>query len=529
MPADKSPAPSANADPSVDGSGALRRWRIRTGLLIGGVTLIRLLVIATTQIADGEAYYYLWSRFPAWSYYDHPPLVAWMTWLTTRLSHSGFSIRLGPVVCATIFFLLLYRLGEKLFSARAGFIAVAIVSSLPAFMFTSFVLNPESPLAPLWVLALLLLEGMRHEDQPWRPLALGLVTGLAFLAKYTGILLVPLTLLYLAASPVSRRWLRRPAFYLGGVVALITALPVIVWNTQHQWASLTLHFVERTAPPDLVSMLHNALPVAVGQFAAYQPLIFPGLLAVLALAIGRSRRDDRYRFLALASWPTLLFFFVTMVRVRDPESHWTMVGYMPLAVAAGGWLDEVIDRAPAAFKGYLGACVGVSAAITLLIFGYSQTYLLPHLVSESGYDANRDFFNEMVGWDQVRAAVAQGTALLGDDAVVASTQYALCAHILSEIDDQPNVYCPSGSRTEFDFIGRHNPPSRTPVLYINNDHYRDDPAVLVPGRNCQPLRTVSVERDGRVLQRYHLYACPPIGARELLVPRDLPPVGAAND
>ena len=29
-------------------------------------------------LGNGEAYYYSWSRFLDWSYYDHPPLVAWM-------------------------------------------------------------------------------------------------------------------------------------------------------------------------------------------------------------------------------------------------------------------------------------------------------------------------------------------------------------------------------------------------------------------------------------------------------------------
>jgi dolichol-phosphate mannosyltransferase len=506
-----------------------RRWRTRAAWLLGGITAFRILVIATTQLADGEAYYYLWSRFPALSYYDHPPLVAWMTWLTTRFSHGGFAVRFGPVVCSTIFLVLLYRLGEKLFSPRAGFIAVAIISALPAFLFTGFVLNPESPLAPIWVLDLLIVEGMRERDEAWRPLAAGLVTGLAFLAKYTGILLVPITLLYLAASPSSRRWLRRPALYLGGGVALLVALPVIVWNYQHQWASLTLHFVERTAAVSLTTTMHSGLQVLIGQLTAFQPLIFPGLMAALVVAIRRSGRDDRYRFLALTSWPVLLFFFITMVRVRDSESHWTMVGYMPVALAAGGWLDEVMDHLPRSARVYLRSSFGLSVVVALVVWGYALTHFLPGFVPASAYDANRDFFNEQVGWDQVKAEVAEDAAVLGQDTVVASTQYALCAHILSELDDQPRVYCPSVSRTEFDFLGRHDPPAQAPVVYINNDHYGDDPSLLLPGRHCRSLKTISIERAGRVLQHYRLYTCPPAGSHELIVPRDPSPAGEAND
>jgi dolichol-phosphate mannosyltransferase len=508
MPADTSQHLDPSGAPSAESAEARQRWRLRAAWLIGGVTLLRILIIATTGLADGETYYYLWSRFPALSYYDHPPLVAWMTWLTTRFSHDPVVVHSGPVLCATIFLVLLYRLSEKLFSARAAFLAVAVISTLPAFIFTGFVLNPESPLAPLWVLALLILESMRHEDEAW---------------------LVPVALLYLAASHASRRWFRRPSLYLGGVVALLAALPVIIWNQQHQWASLTLHFVERAAPPNVAGTLHTAFQTLVGQFVAFQPMVFPGLLAALVLAVRRSAKDDRYRFLALTSGPVLLFFFITMVRVRDAESHWTMVGYMPLAIAAGAWLDEVLERLPSLVRWYLWASFAVSTAVTLVLWSYAVSHFLPRFVPPSAYDANRDFFNEMEGWDQIQSAVAEGVSALGPGTVVASTQYALCAHLLSALDDRPNVYCPTPGRTEFDFLARHDPPAGVPVVFINNDHYAEDPTLLLPSRSCRALPTVSVERAGRVLQHYHVYGCPPAGSHELIVPRGLPAVGAAND
>ncbi|MGZ6134578.1 MAG: glycosyltransferase family 39 protein, partial [Myxococcaceae bacterium] len=195
----------------VRASDEVRRWSMWTGVLIAGTTVLRFVFVGATGIANGEAYYYLWSRFPSLSYYDHPPLVAWMTWVTTRLSHGSLAIRLGPLLCAALFSVLLYRLAARLFSPRAGFFAVAIVTAIPIFFASSWVLNPEAPLAPLWVLGLLVLEGMREHDEAWRPLAMGVVTGLAFLAKYSGVLLFGVGLLYVLVSPTGRRWLRRPS------------------------------------------------------------------------------------------------------------------------------------------------------------------------------------------------------------------------------------------------------------------------------------------------------------------------------
>jgi Dolichyl-phosphate-mannose-protein mannosyltransferase len=500
---------TADAMVAVPARQGEREWVGWTALLIAGATLVRLLFVTATDIANGEAYYYVWSRFPALSYYDHPPLVAWMTWLTTRGSHGSLAVRAGPLVCSVLFGAGVYLLARRLFSPRAGFLAVAIVTVIPVFFVSSYALNPEAPLAPLWVLGLLLLNGMREHDEPWRPLAAGAVAGLAFLAKYSGVLLLGVGLLYVLVSPRGRRWLRRPSLYLGSLVALAVAAPVLVWNHQRGWPSLVLHFVERTGPEDVASLALNAWHALVGQLGPLNPLIFPALLAVLVVCIRRSSADDRYRFLALASWPVLLFFWVMMSRVRDAESHWTMVGYLPLVVAAGGLLDGRAGRLPAALRWYIGACLALTLAGTAVFYAYARNPSLRRFLPAGVYDPERDFFNEMTGWPEVRAVVSQQAATLGPDAVVASCQYALCAHLLTALDDQPEVYCPGTRRTQFDFLGRRDPPAAAPVLYVQDDHYHEAPGALLPDHRCTPLRTLAVERRGVVMQRYHLWACPP--------------------
>ena len=468
-------------------------------------------MIATTDIANGEAYYAMWGRFPAWSYYDHPPLVAWITWVVTRVSSSPFALHVGPLVCATVFAMLVYRLAERLFSARAGFFALALVALLPAYFVTAIVINPESPLAPLWMLAVLLLDGMRERDEAWRPLAAGAVMGLAFLAKYTGVLLVPLALVYLAATPSCRRWLRRPSLYAGAAVALAVASPVVVWNLVHHWPSLTLHFVERTAPADAATLVENLLFLVLGQLGEYHPLLFPALMAAMVLSVRRARTDERFRFLAWMSVPVLVFLAVALMRVRDPEPHWTMVGFMPCIVAAAGWLDEAWAKgtAPKWLRPYGLASGALTVVVVTLGYVHTLSPALLHLVPAHLYDPNHDATTELQGWDRVDAALHESAELLGPDAVIASCQYALCAQILRQVDDRPAVYCPSARRTEFDFLGRHTPPARAPVLYVNDDHYPDAPGELLPGRRCDLARDVPVERAGRVVRHYRLYACSP--------------------
>jgi hypothetical protein len=298
-------------------------------------------------------------------------------------------------------------------------------------------------------------------------------------------------------------------------VALAAATPVLVWNQERGWPSLMLHFVERRAPTDPATLALNAWHALVGQLGPLHPLVFPGLLVVLAICLRRSPRDDRFRFLALASWPVLLFFWVMMARVRDAESHWTMVGYISLAVAAGGLLDERIGRLSTALRCYIAACIAITLAGTAVFYAYAQDPSLRRFLPTGAYDPDRDFFNEMPGWPEVRAAVTQEAAALGPATVVASCQYALCAHVLTALDDRPPVYCPGPRRTEFDFLGRGDPPARAPVLYVHADNYHDDPSAVLPDRACRAIRILPVEREGVVMQRYHLWACSP--ARGLTV------------
>ena len=67
------------SDPSI-GAAAKEQasYRLLAVTWVAFATIIRFASVARLPLANGEAYYATWSRFLDWSYYDHPPLVAWM-------------------------------------------------------------------------------------------------------------------------------------------------------------------------------------------------------------------------------------------------------------------------------------------------------------------------------------------------------------------------------------------------------------------------------------------------------------------
>jgi len=479
---------------------ALRAGRWKAFGLIAVLSAARGVIAATSPLGNVEAYDLAWARFPSLGYSDHAPLLAWLAWLTEQVSGSTFALRAVGVACAAIFGILIYRLGERLFSPRAGLLALAIVSGLPAFFAASVTLSPDGLLAPLWAAALLTLWKMRDENGAWRPILLGALTGLAFLAQFSGVLLVPVIVAWLALTPVTRRWWNRPSLYLGSLTALAIASPVLIWNQQHGWPILQLRHA--TAHPTLASAGQWALT----QWMAYHPLLMPALLLAMAWAVLGSRYDARCRLMAWASAPVLVALCAAMLRTHDAPATWTMIGWAAPALTAAAWVDQQLLagslRAPVRWHGRAAALFSV--AMVALDCAHAQAPSVPPLMPKP------DVTLEQQTWSQVREAIRAEAPALGGDVVVASGSDALCAQLLQQLDDTPNVYCPGGRRTAFEPIGRREPPTYAHVLYVDDERASVDPVVLMPLRQCLPLRTLSVERGAHPDRRFRLFGCSPV-------------------
>ncbi len=482
-------------------------WSVRVGWLIVASSAIRCLFAGATKLTDTEAYYASWAYFPSLSYYDHAPVVAWLIGSVGWFSHAPNAPRLVPIACGALSSWMIFKLGERLFSPRAGFLAALVMVCCPAFLMVGVLVNPEGPLAPLWLGALYLLDSLRDRREAWRPILLGATVGEAFLCKYTALLLVPVVIVYLLTTPSARVWLRRPSLYLGGVVALVTSLPVVYWNAQRGWPTLQLHLSERMPPAPPAELVRHALHFLGTQGVIFQPLFLPALIAAFVWCTRQARHDDRFRLLALACAPVWALLAAMMIRVRDAESHWTMVAYLPLLVAAGAWLDENLEGARAPLRLYLGACLATSGSLAAVGLLCIQTPWLA--ASLPGYDPKEDPLNEAEGWDVLRADLQERTRALGASSRVVGSHNVLCGHLLVALKDSQPVFCASPTRTEFDFVGRRNPPANAPLLYVDNRRYPLEPAALFPDRRCQDVDQVAVHRGPLLVESFRVAECSP--------------------
>jgi 4-amino-4-deoxy-L-arabinose transferase-like glycosyltransferase len=272
--------------------------------------------------SSDEAYYWVWGHHPQWSYFDHPPMVGWLFWIGQLFENVGNGARLPGVWLghATLFIwsiILKPILNEK---QRAGWVLFMVLS--PFFGVGALVITPDVPLLFFWSLAILVLLRLFDAHRSGLYIAFGVVLGLGFCSKYMMVLLVPIALLWLLWSGGWRRlrWRFVPLTIFFG---LFFCLPVVYWNSQHEWTSFRFQLDH-----GLASATWNAIWPA--EYLGGQILILFPTVAWLAL---RPSRDQNLRLLSFAGWLPILFFLYTSFNAHV-EANWPIMAHPALLTLA---------------------------------------------------------------------------------------------------------------------------------------------------------------------------------------------------
>ncbi|MBM4251277.1 MAG: glycosyltransferase family 39 protein [Deltaproteobacteria bacterium] len=216
--------------------------------VIGGIAAFWTLAATLLPVVQDEAYYFAWAKYLDLGYFDHPPVVAWIGWPANFAARSFLIARLGTLVtsvltlCATRRLLRIVGLSAGWAQATGLLLAFGNLMGLAY----GFITTPDTALLLAWVLAVseaaLALRGAE-----WRWLTAGLVTGLGLWSKYMMLLIGPVFLWALVAQlrqqGGTRRGLRGPWPYAGGLVAALVIAPHLYWNAQHDW--ITIRFQAR--------------------------------------------------------------------------------------------------------------------------------------------------------------------------------------------------------------------------------------------------------------------------------------------
>lgn len=203
--------------------------------------VLNLLQAAFTGLADDEGYYWYFSQHLDWGYFDHPPMVALLVWLSSWLP-GGLGVRFFSTLLQPLYLWLFWRLIRPSDATRRDAVAYFLICfSQPLLQLYGFLAVPDAPLLMFTVLFLWAYKRFLDRGNMLNATLMGLSVALLGYSKYHGALVVALVLL---SNP---RLFRRWQLWFAGLVALVLFLPHLWWQYGHDWVSFRYHLVDRNA------------------------------------------------------------------------------------------------------------------------------------------------------------------------------------------------------------------------------------------------------------------------------------------
>ena len=452
-------------------------------LFLLSLTALRLIYISVIPLVPQEAYYWYYSLHPDLSYFDHPPMVAYSVWIGTHLfGNTIFGIKVMAVIWSALtnIFLYLTMLNVRPWTAggdRKNYaLAAVFLYNLTIFAHLYAVtMVPDTPLIFFWLVVIFFIQRFINDGRPQDLYLAGLTLGFALLSKYTAIAILPAILLIFIIDPSLRGWLIKPQPYLALILSSLVFMPVLIWNSNHDWVSLKFQFADRSQELKTIQTKY------VFQLIASQLFLLTPLPLILFLrTIKRILNDWKEKTAAR-------YFFITGVFIIAGFSilslktlikmNWLLPGYTGMILCA----VLLFYRENLLQSRWYKTAVAVSLILVLVAYAI---LLIPNIPLGDG--------NTWSGWKQSAARLAEIQSEKGgtEKVFIFANSYktaSLLKFYLS--DDQPvyaqNIY--NQPALQFDVWGLPSYLKGRDALFVFTDRHEYHPDLETVSRYFDTL------------------------------------------
>jgi hypothetical protein len=385
----------------------------RLYILIAVATFLRVFVAATLEFSVDEVYYWTYALYPDWSHFDHPPMVGWIIQMFSfnLFFDNELAIRSGAIVFSVLNTLTIYSIGKIVKSPLAGLYAAFLLNTSVycSILAGSFII-PDTPQLLFWLLSLkyflLSLPKEVIDVSAQRRFWLAcLFAGLAIISKYHGVFILAGAGLYILLF--NRQWLKKPGMYVGFLVSVLFTIPILIWNLENNWISMSFHG-DRVSN-QLVLRFDYFLTEVLGQIAYNNPINY--ILIVLALVAafkGHLDLNKKLLWVLLLNSAPIWLVFTSFALFRSTLPHWTGPAFTPLLVVAAVYLSGKQEMSTARRSSVLIPNilrVSMYLLICALFLAWIAIKFYPGTLGETQQVAkygDKDFTLDMFGWQQIR-------------------------------------------------------------------------------------------------------------------------------
>ncbi|HEU0063373.1 MAG TPA: glycosyltransferase family 39 protein, partial [Flavisolibacter sp.] len=206
-------------------------------LFYGSWILLGILQANFTELQDDEAYYWVYSLFPAAGYFDHPPMIALLIKAGTVFQTTALFVRIFPFILNV----LSIYITEKLTTKKNPFLFYAICYSIAILHLAGFFAVPDIPLVFFSALLFLLYKRYLLNNSWTNAVLIGIVSALLLYSKYHGVLVLFFILLSNIKIVTDKK------IIAAGFIALVLFIPHLLWQYQHNWVTFRYHLSERSS------------------------------------------------------------------------------------------------------------------------------------------------------------------------------------------------------------------------------------------------------------------------------------------
>lgn len=476
-------------------------------LLHGLIAILRLLyaIKSGVDLDPEEAQYWLWSKYPDWSYYSKPPLIAYINGFTTSILGSyTWAVRLNAILLGGVIGLVIYHIARRVYKIpKLAFVISAGLLVLPAYHYVSLFFTTDVLAVLGWLLTTYFFWKASSRNSPKYWAFAGLSLGIGLLGKYTLLYFIPFSFLYLFIR--KRQLLTKSGYYLFLFTGIFIFLPVIIWNLKNgMLGALHVAYLAGAGKdfPGWLDVLAYQSEFIGGQLLLNLPLLCL-LFFWKKYRIGDYLKGGFEQYI-ISSVVFVFLSFFALAFFKKIHINWLLFSYFPLylVLLKAIWESRLFYKV----KVYMGLSFLLLVGLIFQpIFAAHGTKMIPVKI---------DPFSKLIGWQKLGEFIYHDirSQTGGKDFIILSDKYQIAAQMSFYTPGQPPTYCLPYSKRRMNQYDVWGIPSNLDneekqVVFIKTFPLEEDEEQrsIIPPENLIYETRYTVMYKGEKVKTYYIY------------------------
>ncbi len=322
------------------------------GIILLLTILAKIFLAWAIPVFGDESYYWFWGQHVQLSYFDHPGMVGWMTWLGAKIQFlpAPLLVRWPFIFLSSLSLFFYWQILQesKQIDFKFSIWLVAFYLLNPLLGVGGILATPDVPLVFFWTLSYWIFLSILKKQRTIDYVFLGASLGLGLCSKYH-IVLFPISIILALALSKRMTEINLKKLSLTFCAGIFFSLPVLIWNYKNDWVSFAFQ-LNHGFQGKSYSVIWTITYLA-GQILLFNPLLMYQLFLNLRKSIAQKA--------AIANWS---FFCLSSLKA-SVEANWPVTAHISGLAA----LQDAKNRQ------FLRPALTYSILIWIIFFGFYFT------------------------------------------------------------------------------------------------------------------------------------------------------------